>query len=128
MNPDPLVLIACVSAYEHRAVESSLKKTGFTTVAVDDAKEAAKEFSANGASGVLVIDSGLLEAAHDSQWRQLRTLHPALGAVVRCLIPRARGGRRTDGNTLLVHPDDDQGLREAICVLARSAAARFDPR
>lgn len=119
MHQDPpLVLIAGVSLHERRIVESTLKKTGFTTVAVDDAEDAGRELSANGGSAVLVIDSGLLEAAHDSQWRQLRTRHPGLGAVVRCLIPRAIGVQRTDGNTLLIHPDDDEGLREAVGVLA----------
>jgi len=119
MHQDPpLILIASVSLHERRIVESTLKKTGLATVAVDDAEDAGRELSANGASGVLVIDSGLLEAAHDSQWRQLRTRYPGLGAVVRCLIPRAKRVQRTDGNTLLIHPDDDEGLREAVGVLA----------
>jgi hypothetical protein len=121
-------LIAGVSLHERRSVESILKKTGLTTVVVDDAEDAARELAANGTSGVLVIDSGLLEAAHDSQWRQLRTRQPGLAAVVRCLIPRDKGSQRTNGNTLRVHPDDAEGLREAVRDLARAAAARFDPR
>lgn len=124
----PLVLIAGVSLHERRSVESILKKTGLITVVVDDADDAARELAANGKSGVLVIDSGLLEAAHDSQWRQLRTRHPGLGAAVRSLISRGKGSQQTNGNTLLVHPDDAEGLREAVRVLARGAAARFDPR
>lgn len=118
MNHDPpLVLIAAVSSHERRIVESSLTKTGFTTLAVDDAEDAATELAANGASWVLVIDSGLLEAPHDSQWRVLRARHPGLGAVVRCLIPRANGSLRTDGKTFLVHPDDDEGMRQAVRAL-----------
>jgi CelD/BcsL family acetyltransferase involved in cellulose biosynthesis len=117
-----LVLIAGVSLHERRMVESTLKKSGLTTVAVEDAEDAARELSAKGVWGVLVIDSGLLQAAHDPQWRQLRSRHPGLGAAVRCLIPRDKASRRTDGNTLLVHPDDEEGLREAVRVLAAMAA------
>jgi CheY-like chemotaxis protein len=127
MNHDPpLVLIAGVSPHERRIVESSLKKTGFTTVAVDDAEDAATELAANGTSCLLVIDSGLLEATHDSQWRVLRARHPGLGAVVRCLIPRAKGSLRTDGKTFLVHPDDDEGMRQAVRVLAMAPSNRAD--
>jgi hypothetical protein len=114
----PLVLIASASLHERRLVESTLERSGFTPVGVDDAEEAGRELAANGASGVLVIDSGLLEAAHDSQWRQLRTRHPGLGAVVRCLIPRVDG---RDRSTLLVHPDDDEGLRRAVRMLAAAS-------
>jgi hypothetical protein len=117
----PLVLIAGVSLHERRIVELTLKKTRFTTVAVDDAEDAARELAAKGAWGVLVIDSGLLDAAHDPQRRQLRMRHPGLGAAVRCLIPWAKGSQRTDGNTLLVHPDDAEGLREAVGALAAMA-------
>jgi hypothetical protein len=120
----PVVLIASVSLYERRIVESMLKKTGFTTLAVDDAEDAARELSANGAAGVLVIDSGLLEAAHDAQWREVRVLHPKLGAAVRCLISRAKGSQRRNGNTLLVHPDDAEGLRQAVRALAAGPSSQ----
>jgi len=100
----PLVLIAGVSLHERRIVQSILKTTGLTTVIVDDAEDAARELSAE--SGVLVIDSGLLVAVHDSQWREFRNRHPGLGAVIRCLIPRAQGVQRADANTLRIHPDD----------------------
>lgn len=119
-----LVLIASVSPHERRGVESSLKSTGYTTVAVHDARDAARELAAGGELGVLVIDSGLLEATHDSQWREFRTRHPELGAAVRCLISRPRGSRRLDGNTLLVHPDDAEGLRHAIRALAGGASGQ----
>lgn len=128
LQQPPLALIAGVSPHERCIVESILKKTGFTTLIVDDAEDAARVIATGATAGVLVIDSGLLEAAHDSQWRQLRMRHPGLGTAVRCLIPRAKGVQRTDGSTLLVHPDDVEGLREAVCVLARRAAARSDPR
>lgn len=118
MRRGPLVLIASVSLQERHLVEAILKRAGLTTVAVDDAEDAAREILSNGTSSVLVIESGLLEAAHDSQWRQLRARHPEIGAVVRCLIPKTEDGRWTDGNTLLVHPDDDEGLRESVGVLA----------
>jgi CheY-like chemotaxis protein len=114
----PLVLVASVSPYERRSVQSSLKRTGFTTVAVDNAEDAVRELAANGVSCVLVIDSGLLEAAHDAQWRHLRARHSTLGAVVRCLVPRANGSQRTDGYTLLVRPDDRKALRQAVRALA----------
>ena len=76
------VLIASVSVHERRVVESILKETGLTTVAVDDAEDATRELSADGAAGVLVIDSGLLEAAHDLRWREFRRRHPNVGAAV----------------------------------------------
>jgi hypothetical protein len=123
----PLVLIAGVSLHERRIVQATLEKTGFTAVVVDVAEDAARELSANGASGVLVIDSGLLQAAHDSQWRELRTRNPGLGAVVRCLVPRANASRRTNGSTLLVHPDDDEGLRQAVGLLAAGPRPNGSP-
>jgi DNA-binding response OmpR family regulator len=126
MNHDALlVLVASVSPYERRSVESSLKRTGCTTLAVHDAEDAARELAANGPSCVLVIDSGLLEAAHDAQWRRLRAHHATLRAVVRCLTPRANGSQRTDGYTLLVHPDDPKALRRALRMLA-AAPSRLD--
>jgi hypothetical protein len=117
-----LIMIAGVSLYERCIVESVLKNTGFTAVAVQDAEDAERELAACGASGVLVIDSGLLEAAHDPQWRQLRIRHPGLGTAVRCLVPQAKGIQRQSQGTFLVDPDDDEGLREAVGVLAVMAA------
>jgi hypothetical protein len=118
----PVVLIASASLHERRMVESILKKTGFTTLLIDEAEDAVKELSTNGAAGVLVIDSGLLEAAHDAQWRELRMRYPALGAAVRCLLPRTKGIERRDGTTLLVDPDNDEGLRKAVSALAGDAS------
>jgi hypothetical protein len=120
-----LVLIAGVSAHERRAVESTLESSGFGTVLVNDARHAEKELAVNG-SCVLVIDSGLLQAPHDGQWRNLRSRHPQLGTVVRRLIARANTCLPVDDATLLVHPDDDVGLRQAIRVLV-AARHRQDP-
>jgi hypothetical protein len=117
----PLVLVASVSAYERHRLELVLKRTGSTLCAVADAAEARRAHDGHDGVCVLVIDSGLLEMDHDPQWRELRSRHPELGAVVRCLF--AGGGiRRRDGNTLLVHPDDEEAAREAIRVLAVSAS------
>ena len=116
----PLVLIAGVSPHERRSVESSLSETGYTTRAVNDAEHAATEFVANGTSCVLVIDSGLLEADHDPQWRSLRADHPRLGAVVRCLVPGANGRRYEEDRTVFVHPDDQQAMQRAVRVLCRA--------
>jgi hypothetical protein len=111
----PVVLIASVSRGERRLVEACLKRTGFDLLAVDAAADASAELTARGAApAALVIDAGLLEARHDGQWRQLRTRHPALGAVIRCLMPRADGSLRSDDRTFRVPPDDDAGLRQAV--------------
>ena len=124
----PLVLLVGVSLYELRIVESTLRATGFKTVAVQDADHATRELSANEALCVLVIDSGLLEAAHDPQWREFRRRHPGVGAAVRCLIP-PDDGRQTqpDRNTLRVHPDDVEGLRNAVGVLLAIAGDSSAP-
>lgn len=119
--PGPLVLIAAVSSHERRAVESLLERTGLATRGVDDAVSALVEIAGNDRT-VLVIDAGLLEAAHDGQWRALRARHPALAAVVRALVPRG-GGLHHDGRTRVIHPDDEDGIRRAVCDLsARSTA------
>jgi hypothetical protein len=114
----PVVLIASVSRVDRGLVETCLKQTGFDLLAVDAADDAAGELAARGAPpATLVIDAGLLEARHDGQWRLLRTQHPALGAVIRCLLPRADRSLRADERTFRVHPDDDAGLRQAVQAL-----------
>jgi hypothetical protein len=111
----PVVLIASVSRGERRLVEACLKRTGFDLLAVDAAVDAAAELAARGAApAALVIDAGLLEARHDCQWRLLRTQHPALGAVIRCLMPRTAGSLRGGDGTFWVSPDDEAGLRRAV--------------
>jgi hypothetical protein len=123
MSDSPLVLIASASPHERRVVGSSLKETGFTILAVDDAEDAGREVvSANGFSCVLVIDSGLLEVCHDSQWRDFRVRHPGLGTVLRCLIPRDSGIQRTESRTFVVHPGDLDGMQQAVRVLAVAAS------
>jgi hypothetical protein len=68
------------------------------------------------AEGSLVIDSGLLEARRDAQWRGLRMRHPTLAAVVRCPISRDEI-QRTDHNTLRVHEDDGAAICDALDLL-----------
>jgi DNA-binding response OmpR family regulator len=114
----PLILIASASAKERRTVGAILGQAGLTALAVEDAKDAAKRVAANDASGVLVIDAGLLDALHDSQWRVLREHHPGLGVVVRVLIPRDGGSQRVDDRTYHVHPADHEGMQQAVRALA----------
>lgn len=114
----PVVLIASVSPYEARRIERSLKKTGWNLLRAQDAQEAARELAAAGPRPtVLVIDAGLLEMAHDPQWRDLRLNHPELGAVVRCVVPPAQRPRRRDRKTILVPPGDVEGTCRAVRTL-----------
>jgi hypothetical protein len=121
-----VILIASVSACERHRLELSLKKTGWTLCGVEDAEEAARACAAHDGASVLVIDAGLLEMAHDPQWRALRTRNPQLGAVVRCLIPRG-GARQANGSTFLVHPDDHNGICRAVAALGAWTAASTRP-
>ena len=118
-----LVLIATASLDDGRDVERSLAKTGWSVRRVPNAPEAERHLNGGGAPAVLVIDSGLLEMAHDSQWRELRQSHPSLGAVVRCLVAREGGLRRRDATTLLVHPDAVSEMCQGIQVLGGPAFA-----
>lgn len=119
MNPrPPLVLIASVSDHERNGLEHTLEATGFRTLVVDAAEEAGAALAASAAPAVLIIDSGLLEARHDAQWRRLRRRYPDLAAVVRCLLPRPDGSRWSHDRTLLVHPDDYPATQRAVRTLA----------
>ncbi len=118
----PIVLIASVSLHERRKVEAALKQTGFTCLGMDDARGAERELDAMDDPAVLVIDAGLLEAAHDAQWRELRLRRPELGAVVRRLVPDQKSVERWDSRTLVVPPGDAEGLRTAVDLLAVAAA------
>jgi hypothetical protein len=57
----------------------------------------------------------------------MRPRHPSLGAAVRCLISREKGVEQRDSATLLVHPDDGEGLQEAISVLGAMAVRPLAP-
>lgn len=119
MNPHPpLVLIASVSTHERNGLEHALERTGFRTLVVDGAEAVSAALASSPAPTVLVIDSGLLEAPHDAQWRSLRTRHPELGTVVRCLRPRHNGSECAHDRTLLVHPDDEMATQRAVRTLA----------
>ena len=120
-DPTPVVLIASVSPHESRLVERALSQSGWTLLPVDDAGRATRALDGGERNTVLVIDSGLLEMAHDSQWRVLRAHHPELRTVVRCLTPRTRSLESGDGRTLRVHPDDLQAMREGIRWLCAGA-------
>lgn len=116
----PLVLIASVSPDEGRLLERGLKKTGWDLLRVEDAEDASRQLDGSDGRPALVIDAGLLQMAHDSQWRDLRSRHPTLATVVRCLVPR----RPKPGGGLCgaveVSPDDLQGICEAIRTLVLS--------
>lgn len=117
----PVVLIATVSRYDGRSLELTLKRMGWDLVRVASASEAREQIAGPARPAVLVIDAGLLQMEQDAQWRTLRTGHPALGTVVRSLVPRSgkRGPlARWDGRALAVHPDDFDGLCRAIRSLA----------
>jgi len=124
MRPLPtLVLAAVVSSDEGRMLEKNLKREGFEVRRVDDARDAETEFSSHVGSSVLVIDSGLLLMPHDGQWRGLRERQPSLGAVVRSLL-RHYPIHAVDGErTLLVHPDDHDGLVRSIRELEEGPAS-----
>jgi len=108
----PVILIASASSHERSSVERALEKTGRSVCCVRDTEEAERVCAENGGASILVIDSGLLEAPRDAQWRDLRTRHPALAAVVRCPISRAEI-QRTDHNTLRVPQSNGNGA--GIC-------------
>lgn len=112
----PTVVIASASVQERRKLELALKETGWNLYQADTAGDAARAVAAGNGSCVLVIDSGLLQMNHDSQWRLLRERHPGLGAVVRCLVPPGEI-RRRDESTFLVHPDDEDGTCRAVRLL-----------
>jgi hypothetical protein len=69
-----------------------------------------------GRASILVIDSGLLEAPHDAQWRELRSRHPELAAVVCCPTSRTHV-QRTNRNTFVVHPSNRAGICDALDLL-----------
>jgi len=110
----PVVLIASVSPHDGRLLEGALKKTGWTLLRVGDAGDAARELDGGERRAVLVIDAGLLEMAHDTQWRDLRSRHPELGTVVRCLFSRPQPIHSAGARTFEVHPDDVQGMCAAV--------------
>lgn len=117
----PLVLIASVSPSDGQALEVAFKELGWDRVLVHDAADAADQIDDRGRPAVLVIDSGLLEMAHDPQWRMLRVNNPELGTVVRCLVScRGRDAApvRSDEATFHAHPDDLEGLCHAVRTLA----------
>jgi hypothetical protein len=117
----PVILIASASSYERHRLTRALNKTGWKLCEVENAQQAARALAGNGETATLVIDSGILESLGDAQWRLLRSRHPQLGTVVRCLIPRG-GIWRTDLRTFLVSPDDTDGLCQAIGILDRQLA------
>lgn len=113
------VLIASVSPQEDGLLETSLARTGWSVLRVDDAEQAARELNGGEHPSVLVIDAGLLQMSHDGQWRTLLAGCSQLGVVVRCLAPRAEQPRAGNGSTFQVHPDDV----DAICRTVRRLGA-----
>jgi hypothetical protein len=112
---DSVILIASASSDEQLRVERALARTGRRIRSIRDTAEAERVYAESGAS-ILVIDSGLLEAPRDAQWRDLRMRHPTLAAVVRCPISRNEI-QRTDHNTLRVHEDNGAGICDALDLL-----------
>lgn len=113
----PVILIASASSYERHCVERALQKTGRSVSSVADTAEAERVCAENGGASILVIDSGLLEAPRDAQWRKLRRRHPDIGAVVCCPISPQNEIQRTDHNTLRVHPNNGVGICDALDLL-----------
>jgi hypothetical protein len=112
----PVILIASASSDERLGVERALAKTGRSVCSVRDTAEAERVCAENGGASILVIDFGLLKAPRDAQWRDLRTRHPALAAVVRCPISRDEI-QRTDHNTLRVPQSNGAGICDALDLL-----------
>jgi hypothetical protein len=124
-EPELLVLAASVSVADRRWVERTVKDGGYEVRGVGGADEADEQIDGRAAARcVLVIDSGLLEMAHDGAWRDLRTRHPGLRVVVRCLIAREPGLQRMEAHTVLVHPDSAHRLLEAVDTFQAAAADR----
>lgn len=115
VNGNPLLLIASASAYEAQTLERSLENAGWNLLRVESVDQVALLLDRSGTHiAVLVIDAGLLEMPHGAQWRGLRTLHPELGTIVRCLRPRRVLREQRDSRALEVHPDDVEGICDAV--------------
>ena len=114
----PLVLTASASADERHRLAAALEEGGFEIRLVDEAEKADAEIRDHPGVCVLVIDSGLLEMHHDGQWRSLCERNPTLATVVRCWAPKNPAVRSKERRQLRVHPDDPEGLLNAIRSLA----------
>jgi hypothetical protein len=129
MNPQPtLVLFATVSRADGRGLEAFLKEGGFEVRGVEDALGADREVGSHGGASVLLIDSGFLLMPRDSQWRRLRARRPSLGAVVRALGGCNALVQRPEARTFLVHPDDRDGMVQAIRALEPAAGPGLGAR
>jgi hypothetical protein len=113
----PVILLITASDYERKRLRCELSRTLPAVEVVTSAEEAARLCTSNGDNATLVIDHGLLAETASPQWRGLRERYPKVGAVVRSLIPREEGILRVDPFTILVHPDDGDGLHEALWLL-----------
>ena len=91
-----------------------LGSEGFPVHAVTCANDACDEVSHHSGNCVLVIDSGFLEMDFDPQWRLFRTSNPELGTVIRCWIERDLGILQNQPRTFVVHPDQRDGLLDAV--------------
>jgi len=114
-----MIVVATVSSYEARLLESTLKLTGLDVTFVHAAREAEALLIDPRLFCVLLVDSGLLEAPSDVQWRELRARHPGVGMVVRSLV-RQPGNRPGDACATEVHPDDHRGLLRALRALCKA--------
>ena len=110
-----MILIAGRPSFERLCTERLLE-AGRSVRCVADTGEAERVCAENGGASVLVIDSTVLEAPRDPQWRELRSRHPELAAVVCCPLSRNEI-QRTDRNTLLVNPINGLGIRDALDLL-----------
>lgn len=116
------ILIASASAYERTRLRHRLAETEWKLADVCCAEEAAQWCGDNGKSSILLIDGGLLAENASPEWRALRERYPTIGAVVRSLIPRGSGILRPDPYTILVDPNDGDGLHEALHLLQSALA------
>lgn len=119
----PLVLTAIVCEDDRRRLERVLRGSGLEVRGMQDAGEAAEAVADHDGPSILVIDAGLLHMSHDAQWRDLRSRHPDLGAVVRQLVREPTRPGWSGSRTALVHPDHDESLVEAVRTIGRNGAA-----
>ncbi len=112
-----VILIASASHGRLR-VQRTRERTLGRVCLVEDTVEAERVCLENRGPAILVIHSRLLEAPRDARWRELRTRHPELAAIVCCPgLPDEI--QRTDRNTLRVHPGDGTAIFTALELLGR---------
>ena len=112
---EPVILIARASRERPRAQRTRERTLGRVRL-VEDTAEAERVCLENRGPAILVIHSRFLEAPHDPRWRELRTRHPELAAIV-CCPGSPDQIQRIDRNTLRVRPGNGTALFAALELL-----------